>query len=127
VRPAVWGSLALSLAGQPLLVMPHLSAVLTGMVLVSTGTFFAQAVATGFVSLAATTDRAGASGLYLACYFTGGLAGSVILGQIFDRFGWRVCVAGIGCALLIAFAFGGLLRTTSVASSRLQPIEEMPA
>src|SRR3954447_10857844 len=127
VRPAVWGGLALSLAGLPMLVVPHLSAVLTGMVLVSTGTFFAQAVATGFVSLAATTDRAGASGLYLACYFIGGLAGSVILGQIFDRFGWHACVAGIGCALLIAFVLGSLLRTALVASSRLRPIEEMPA
>jgi MFS transporter, YNFM family, putative membrane transport protein len=127
VRPAAWGGLALSLAGLPLLVVPQLSAVLTGMVLVSTGTFFAQAVATGFVSLAATTDRAGASGLYLACYFTGGLAGSVVLGQIFDRFGWHACVAGIGCALLVAIVLGGLLRTASVASSRLQSIEEMPA
>ena len=50
-----------------------------------TGTFFAQAVATGFVSLAAVTDEAGASGLYLASYFAGGLIGSVVLGQVFDR------------------------------------------
>src|SRR3954467_12130864 len=97
------------------------------MVLVSTGTFFAQAVATGFVSLAATTDRAGASGLYLACYFTGGLAGSVVLGQIFDRFGWHACVAGIGCALLLAIALNGLMRIAPAVSSRPQPTEEMPA
>ena len=64
------------------------SAVLTGMVLVGVGTFFAQAIATGFVSRAATGDRGAASGLYLAFYFGGGLAGSAVLGQVFDRFGW---------------------------------------
>ena len=127
VRPAVWGGLGLAMVGLPLLVLPHLAAVLAGMVMVSTGTFFAQAVATGFVSRAAGTDRAGASGLYLASYFTGGLAGSVVLGQLFDHFGWHACVAGIGCILLLAIALSGLMRTAPAVSSRLQPTEEMPA
>ena len=43
--------------GLPLLLSPILSGVLTGMVLVAVGTFFAQAIATGFVSRAAETDR----------------------------------------------------------------------
>ena len=43
-----------------------------------------------------------ASGLYLASYFLGGLVGSAVLGQIFDRFGWAACVAGIGAALALA-------------------------
>jgi YNFM family putative membrane transporter len=127
VRPAVWGGLGLTMVGLPLLVLPHLAAVLAGMVMVSTGTFFAQAVATGFVSRAAGTDRTGASGLYLTSYFTGGLAGSVVLGQLFDYFGWHACVAGIGCALLLAIALSGLMRTAPAVSSRLQPTEEMPA
>ena len=45
-------------------------------------------------------DRRLASGLYLASYFLGGLVGSAVLGQIFDRLGWPACVAGIGLALL---------------------------
>ena len=69
------------------------------MVLVGVGTFFAQATATGFVSRAATADRGAASGIYLACYFAGGLVGTAILGQIFDRIGWLACVAGIGLSL----------------------------
>ena len=69
------------------------------MVLVGVGTFFAQATATGFVSRAATADRGAASGIYLTCYFAGGLVGTAILGQIFDRIGWPACVAGIGLAL----------------------------
>ncbi len=72
------------------------------MVLVGVGTFFAQAAATGFVSRAATTDRGSASGMYLACYFLGGLVGSAVLGVVFDSFGWMACVAGIGLALALA-------------------------
>ena len=75
---------------------------LAGLALVGIGTFFAQATATGFVSRAATTDRGSASGLYLASYFLGGLVGSAVLGQVFDRLGWAACVAGIGAALAAA-------------------------
>jgi YNFM family putative membrane transporter len=116
-RPALWGSLALAAFGLPLLVLPHLGAILVGLALVGIGTFFAQATATGIVSRAATTDRGSASGLYLACYFSGGLVGSAVLGQIFDRVGWTACVAGIGTALLIA----GLLATRLRAGAEARP------
>jgi MFS transporter, YNFM family, putative membrane transport protein len=98
-RPTLWGSLVLAGVGLPLLLLSNLAAVLVGMVLVGVGTFFAQATATGFVSRAATADRGAASGIYLACYFAGGLVGTAILGQVFDRSGWPACVAGIGLAL----------------------------
>jgi MFS transporter, YNFM family, putative membrane transport protein len=98
-RPTLWGSLALAGVGLPLLLLPTLPAVLVSMVLVGVGTFFAQATATGFVSHAATADRGSASGIYLACYFGGGLVGTAILGQIFDRLGWPACVGGIMMSL----------------------------
>jgi predicted MFS family arabinose efflux permease len=101
-RPTLWGALALAGAGLPLLLLPHLAAVLAGLMLVGVGTFFAQATATGFVGRAATTDRGSASGIYLACYFLGGIVGSLVLGQLFDRFGWSACVAGIGAGLAVA-------------------------
>jgi predicted MFS family arabinose efflux permease len=72
------------------------------MILVGAGTFFAQAAATGFVGRAATENRGIASGTYLACYFLGGLAGSAILGQVFDRFGWTACAIGIAASLAVA-------------------------
>ncbi len=103
-RAAVAGGLCVALAGLPLLVLPHLSLVLLGMVLVSVGTFFAQAIATGYVNTTAGQHRATANGIYLASYFTGGLAGSLVLGQVFDRVGWPGCVAGIALALLVAGA-----------------------
>ena len=78
--------------------------------LVGVGTFFAQAAATGFVGRAATADRGSASGIYLACYFSGGLVGSAMLGQLFDRFGWAACVAGVGLSLAVAAALAALLK-----------------
>ena len=100
-RGAFWGALAVALAGLPLLVMSNVPAVLAGLAMVGAGTFFAQATTTGFVGRAATTDRGSASGIYLACYFAGGLAGTAVLGQVFDRVGWAACVAGIGVALAL--------------------------
>jgi MFS transporter, YNFM family, putative membrane transport protein len=82
------------------------------MVLVGVGTFFAQATTTGFVSHAATADRGSASGIYLACYFAGGLVGTAILGQIFDRIGWPACVAGITLSLGVAAVLALRLETT---------------
>jgi predicted MFS family arabinose efflux permease len=101
-RPTFWAALGVAAAGLPLLLTPSLPAVLAGLALVGVGTFFAQATATGFVGRAATADRGSASGIYLACYFLGGLAGTAILGQLFDRLGWAACVAGIGAALALA-------------------------
>jgi len=101
-RPTLWGSLALAGIGLPLFVLPKLTAVLGGMIVVGVGTFFAQATATGFISQAATADRGSASGIYLACYFSGGLVGTALLGQVFDRIGWPACVGGIALSLGVA-------------------------
>jgi MFS transporter, YNFM family, putative membrane transport protein len=101
-RRTMWGALAVAALGLPLMLAPSLSAVMVGLVLVGVGTFFAQATATGFVSRGATVDRGSASGIYLACYFFGGIVGSAVLGQLFDRVGWTACVAGIGFALAVA-------------------------
>ena len=100
-RPTLWASFAVAIAGLPLLLSPVFAAVLAGLALLAVGTFFAQATATGFVGRAATFDRGAASGLYLASYFLGGLVGRAVLGLLVDRFGWAVCVAGIGVSLVL--------------------------
>jgi MFS transporter, YNFM family, putative membrane transport protein len=101
-RSTLWGALALAALGLPLLILPVLGAVLLGLILVGIGTFFAQATATGVVGRAATVDRGSASGIYLASYFFGGLIGAAVLGQLFDRYGWTACVAGVGASLALA-------------------------
>ena len=65
-QPALWGGLIVALAGLPLLLLSSLPTVLFGMVMVAAGTFFAQAIATGFVNRAAEADRGSAIGIYLA-------------------------------------------------------------
>ena len=108
-RPTFWAALGVAGVGLPLLLTPSLPAVIVGLALVGVGTFFAQATATGFIGRAATTDRGSASGIYLACYFFGGLVGTAVLGQVFDRVGWAACVAGVGLALgAAAWLAGGL-------------------
>ena len=105
-RRTLWLGLAVASLGLVLLLSTRLPLVLGGLVLAGVGTFFAQATATGFVSRAAGANRAAASGLYLASYFTGGLAGAAIVGQIFDRFGWPACVAAVAIALGLASLLG---------------------
>ena len=122
-RPTLWAALAVAGAGLPLLLVAHLPAVLAGLALVGVGTFFAQAVATGFVGRAASVDRGAASGLYLACYFAGGLVGSAVLGQVFDRLGWGACVAGIALALGAGAALAFRMRLPVRADSVVVPAE----
>ena len=121
-RTTLWASLAVAGVGLPLLLSPSFAAVLTGLMLVAVGTFFAQAAATGFVGRAATTDRGSASGLYLASYFFGGLVGSAVLGQVFDHFGWAACVAGIGLSLALAAALALRLKLPAPACGAGMPM-----
>lgn len=104
MRNALLASLAVAVVGLPMLLSSRIGLVLAGMVLVAVGTFFAQALATGLVSRSASHDRSAASGMYLASYFVGGLVGTAVLGQIFDRLGWPATLAGIGLALGVAAA-----------------------
>lgn len=101
-RGAMWLGLGIALLGLPMLAAPGLPCVLAGLVLVASGTFFAQATATGFVSRSARDDRAAASGLYLACYFLGGMVGTATLGAVFEAYGWVGCLAGVAVSLAVA-------------------------
>jgi predicted MFS family arabinose efflux permease len=109
-RSTVWCSLALAGLGLPLLIVPKVSAVIFGLMLVGVGTFFAQAAATGFVGHVGAGDRGSASGIYLACYFAGGLFGSAVLGWVFDSLGWTACVIGIALSLAAAAGLAVRLR-----------------
>lgn len=110
-RPTLWASLGVAALALPLMLLGDVAAMMAGLVLMGVGTFMAQATATGFVSRAATTDRGSASGLYLASYFLGGLAGAFLCGQAFMMLGWPGTVAAIGAALaaaaLLAARIGG--------------------
>ncbi|WP_348525913.1 MFS transporter, partial [Mesorhizobium sp.] len=110
-RGGIGATLALAIVGLLLLLLPSLPIVLAGMTLVAVGTFLAQAIATGHVSRTASRDRAAASGIYLASYYGGGLAGSFLIGQIYDRVGWTACVVVLAAVLAGAIAIARVLRT----------------
>jgi predicted MFS family arabinose efflux permease len=113
LRHGLAASLLLAILGLPLLTLPVLPAVLFGLVLVGIGTFLAQALATGIVGRSATGERASASGLYLLSYYLGGLVGTAVLGQVFERLGWEACVIGVGVSLALAVAMTTRLREPS--------------
>jgi predicted MFS family arabinose efflux permease len=121
IRATMWGALALAGVGLQLLLSANLKLVLAGMILIAVGTFFAQALATGFVGQAAAADHGSASGIYLACYFLGGLVGTAVLGQVFDRSGWTAAVVVIGIALGIAALLTILLRAPLVEPANAHP------
>lgn len=111
-RQALFAGLLVALVGLALLASDELALVITGMVLVALGTFFAQAAATGQVSRTAGAARSTASGLYLAAYFAGGLAGAATIGMAFDSFGWHTCLMLVGAALAGAGLLGLSFSTT---------------
>lgn len=115
-RPTFFASLGLAIAGLPLLLAGTVAPVIAGLTLVGVGTFFAQATATGFVGRAAKTDRAAASGIYLASYYLGGLAGAWTIGQLYDRAGWGPAVAVVGASLLAAAALAATLRPATAGT-----------
>ena len=115
-RPTFFASLGLALVGLPLLLAGTIAPVIAGLTLVAVGTFFAQATATGFVGRAARTDRAAASGIYLASYYLGGLAGAAAIGQVYDRVGWPTAVVVVGGSLVAAAALAATLRPATAGS-----------
>lgn len=109
-RITIWGGLAVAATGLAALLAGELTAALTGLAAFGAGTFFVQAAATGYVSRTAARDRAAASGLYLASYFAGGLAGAATLGWAFERFGWNGCLVGVALALAAGALAAGAMR-----------------
>jgi len=116
-RNAVWIGLTIACLGVVMTLSSSIAIVLAGLALVGVGTFLAQAVATGFVGRAAETDRAGAGALYLASYFSGGVAGAAALGRLFDAFGWTACQLGVLAALVLAVALASRFELTPAAAT----------
>ncbi len=110
-RRAVGAAMLLCLAALGLILVPDLRILLAGLTLIGVATFFAQAAATGFVSRAARSDRAAASGLYLAAYYLGGLSGAAVLGQVYEHLGWSRTVAAIAVAVVASIWLASRLKS----------------
>jgi predicted MFS family arabinose efflux permease len=97
-------SLAAMLAGLALAASSQVLLVLLGLAVIGCAIFFAQASATGHVSSSVSRGRAQANGLYLTSYYTGGLAGAFLLGQMQKLGGWHAAAAAIAFACVLAMA-----------------------
>jgi YNFM family putative membrane transporter len=117
VQRAFLTSMTVAAIGIAALLVPSLPVVLGGLALVGVGTFCAQAAVTGFIGAAAASDRAAASGLYLASYYVGGLVGALALGRVFATLGWPATVAVLVAAAGLAMVVAQRLRTAPTAGS----------
>jgi predicted MFS family arabinose efflux permease len=96
-------SAGVAIAGELLTLAPSLPAVVAGLVLASAGLFVAQALALGFIGLAAPRARSTAVGLYVTIYYVGGALGGILPGGLWHRFGWAGCVALV-CVVVAVMA-----------------------
>ncbi|MEL7079868.1 MAG: MFS transporter [Pseudomonadota bacterium] len=98
-RRALIMALAIGLVSTLLTLFPSLPLILAALAVIGAAMFFAQAAATGFVSQRVTRDQAAANGLYLTSYYSGGLVGAFVLGQVQAIAGWTGVVIGLSVAL----------------------------
>ena len=110
------GGIYATLLGLGLLLTTWLPAFLRGLTLVGAGLFFAQSVATAFIGRTVTHDHAASNGLYLTCYYLGGIIGALLIGQAFENAGWIVAVV-----ILTVLTIGaGLLSRSMAEAERLR-------
>jgi predicted MFS family arabinose efflux permease len=111
-RLTLASALSVSAAGILLTLVPSLPWVVAGIALCCSGVFVCQTLTNKMVGERAGKARASAVGLYVAFYYLGGFAGSLIPGFLWGWGGWKACVGLLTGLLLItaAFAFTGLGR-----------------
>lgn len=92
-RRALMGAVALSAVGMLLTLVHSLPVVIAGLTLEASGVFACQSASSSHVGKAAHEARSSAAGLYVAFYYLGGCAGSILPGLLWERTGWPGCVA----------------------------------
>ena len=71
--------------------------VIAGLALAAAGAFASQAGASSYVGMVAGQAHSSAAGLYVALYYLGGCAGSVLPGLFWKKAGWLGCVGLVIC------------------------------
>lgn len=90
---ALLTALGLSWLGQATTLLPASPAIVIGLMIVSTATFFAQAVLAHAVSINVAKTSQSAAGLYLFSYYVGGSLGALIPAFTWHRLGWSGTIA----------------------------------
>lgn len=111
--PVILVGVAILLGSLLLLLVPHLAAVLAGLIGLCAGFFAIHAAAVGTLNRSLTSGHGRANALYVLFYYGGGWLGITAAGVAYRYGGWQgaVCLAGV---FLLAPAIAGVveLRTT---------------
>lgn len=83
---------AMAACGSLLTLIPSLPVVVAGLAMAASGAFACQSAASSHVGKAAQSARSSAAGLYVALYYLGGCAGSILPGFLWRQAGWAGCV-----------------------------------
>lgn len=101
-------------AGLAISVSNSLGVLLAGIALLTTGFFAAHSIASGWVPGRATTNRSGASSLYLLSYYLGSALLGALAGPAFAVYHWPGLVGYVAVILTVALVLVlVLLRTDS--------------
>ena len=91
-RRALIGAVGMSAVGMLLTLVHSLPVVIAGLTLEASGVFACQSASSSHVGKAAHEARSSAAGLYVALYYLGGCAGSILPGILWEQAGWPGCV-----------------------------------
>jgi predicted MFS family arabinose efflux permease len=96
-RRVLIGASMVASAGALLTLIHSTPLVIAGLALAAAGAFASQAGASSYVGKVAGRARSSAAGLYVALYYLGGCAGSILPGVLWKEAGWTGCVGLVIC------------------------------
>ncbi len=103
--------MALEALGLALTAVPSLPVAIVAIAILTCGFFGAHAIASGWVSRRAASDRAAAASLYLFAYYVGSSLFGSVGGLFWSRFGWPGVMALVGVLVAIGLVLArGLAR-----------------
>jgi MFS family permease len=98
--------------GVLLTLIPLLPVVVAGLAICCSGVFICQSASSSHIGVAARGARSSAAGLFVALYYAGGSAGSVVPGLLWHVGGWPACVILIVFMQLITATLALIFWTT---------------
>lgn len=114
-RKVLWIVLLLMFMGACITLNINLILKIMGIVLFTFCFFGSHSIASSWVGLRATHDKAQASSLYLFFYYVGSSVGGTSGGIFWLHFGWSGVISMISCFLVLAFVL-------SIGLSRIAPV-----
>jgi MFS transporter, YNFM family, putative membrane transport protein len=110
-RSAALIALATSACGLLLTLIPSVATIVTGLGIMVTGVFAAQAASQGYIGVVAHERRSTAAALYLTVYYTGGGLGAILPAAVWVRGGWPATVALVFAVQLFAAGVAAVMWT----------------